>query len=135
MITYVAWREPHDPRQPQGRPVILAPAQVRATLDYLRRCREARAEGRPVSYTTDPEWLVDMAINRRAGWPEPTHERGSCMPVGDKFPKRAENDGPLRQFAQRFNSCRWHPRELEVRWLPRKVRERIEHRVSYDRDL
>lgn len=123
-----------DPRQPQRRPVILAPEQVRATIAYLKQCQEARAAGYPVSYTTDPEWLVDMAINRRAGWPEPVHERGSCIQVNGKFPKRAEHDGPLRQFAHSLNVYHWRPNEREVRFLPRKVRERIEHRINRDND-
>ena len=51
------------------------------TLAYLRRCQEARAIGYPVQYTTDPTWLVEQAINRRAGWPDaPSTSRGSAMP-------------------------------------------------------
>ena len=57
-------------------------SSVRATIDYLKLCRQARAASYPVSYTTDPAWLVNMAINRRAGWPDdPSEYRGSAMPV------------------------------------------------------
>ncbi len=35
-------------------------------------------------------WLLHVAINRRAGWPDdPSDMRGSCMPVRGRFPKRA----------------------------------------------
>lgn len=51
------------------------------TIAYLRRCQEARAAGYPVSFTTDPAWLVEQAINRRAGWVEDPHTRGSSMPI------------------------------------------------------
>ena len=43
---------------------------IKHTIDYLHLCRQARASGIPVSYTTDPAWLVTMTINRRAGWPD-----------------------------------------------------------------
>jgi hypothetical protein len=71
---------------------------VRVTLDYLRLCRAARAVGHPVAFTTDPAWLVDMAINRRAGWPDdPSEYRGSARPVSHRdrpgylrYPRKAE---------------------------------------------
>ena len=82
----------------------------------------------PVAYTTDPAWLVDMAVNRRAGWPEdPSHSRGSAMPVGGRFPKRAEGDGgtALRNLAWRMGGARVVVRERELRIFPRHVRERL----------
>lgn len=130
MIAWVPWSGEGDPRQPQGRPVILRRDEVRATIGMLRRLQQRRAAGCPVSYTTDPEWLVDAAINRRAGWPDdPSGHRGSCMPVNGKFPKRAEGDGCMWQFVRNLNGSRWCPREIETRWLPRKIRERIAHRI------
>ena len=55
---------------------------VRNTIEHLKLCRKARAQGYPVRYTTDPWWLVNMAINRRAGWfDDPSEYRGSAMPV------------------------------------------------------
>lgn len=137
MITYVPWRQgtKPDPRQPQGRPVIIRAEQVRATIEYLRQCQAARAAGYPVSYTDDPAWLVDMAINRRAGWPDdPSHRRGSCMPVRGRYPKRAIETSELRQFAGMLNTIRWRPMERETRWLPRWVRERIPHRIRDNDD-
>lgn len=59
-----------------------------------------------MSYTTDPAWLVNMAINRRAGWPDdPSTSRGSCKPVGGKYPQKAigEAHGHLRLIAGEFN--------------------------------
>ena len=53
-------------------------ARIRATIAYFRRCQEARASG---YLTTDPAWLLDMAISRRAGWVEAPHTHGICMPV------------------------------------------------------
>lgn len=134
MIAWVPWDGPHDPRQPQGRGVILPPDKVRATLAHLRACQDARAKGWPVRYTTDPEWLVDVAINRRAGWPDdPSPYRGSCMPVGGRFPKRAEGDGNMGQFVRMLNGIpRWRPLARELGGLHRKVRERIAHRVRWE---
>jgi hypothetical protein len=59
----------------------VAPSKVRATIDHLRTLQAARAAGLSVSFTTDPAWLVDQAINRRAGWVEDPHYRGSSMPI------------------------------------------------------
>lgn len=60
---------------------VAAPSRVRATIDFLRRCQAARAAGDAVTRTTDPAWLVDQAINRRAGWVEDPHYRGTSMPI------------------------------------------------------
>lgn len=69
------------------------PSPTRAAIDHLLRCREARAAGYPVHLTTDPRWLLNVAINRRAGWPDdPSFERGSAMPVGGRFPAKAGGD-------------------------------------------
>ena len=140
MIAWVPWKSgPHDPRQPQGRGVILRPEEIHATVKYLRLCREARALGWPTtgpilaeySITRDPEWLVDMAVNRRAGWPDdPSGVRGSCVPVNGKYPKRAEGDvlSGCRRLAWDL-AHRIYTREVSVRWLPRQVRERVAHRL------
>lgn len=130
MIAWVAWTSNGDPRQPQGRPVILFREHVRATIDYLRRCQMARATGYRVSYTTDPEWLVDMAINRRAGWPDDPDCHGSAIPTrAGAYPRRASETDHVRQFAGMLNGSRWYPRKIETRWLPRWVRERVAHRI------
>ena len=68
----------------------MKPSKVRNTIDHLTLCRAARAQGYAVSFTTDPKWLVNMAINRRAGWSDdPSHSRGSAMPVAGKYPEES----------------------------------------------
>lgn len=110
--------------------MILFNLQVRETITYLRRCQMARATGYAVSYTTDPEWLVDMAINRRAGWPDDPDRRGSAQPTrAGAYPKRASETDDVRQFAGMLNGSRWYPREIETRWLPKWVRARVAHRI------
>ena len=100
---------------------------IHQTLNYLRRCRAARAAGQLVAFTTDPAWLVQMAINRRAGWPDdPTHYRGSCMPVNGRYPRKAEGlgYGHLRLIAREINTPRLvvHLARLgEHRWLVQRV--------------
>lgn len=59
----------------------VAPSKARATVDYLRACQARRAEGCVVTLTTDPGWLVNQAINRRAGWVEDPLYRGTSMPI------------------------------------------------------
>ena len=105
---------------------------VGQTLTYLRYCRAARVAGFPVSYTTDPAWLVQMAINRRAGWPDdPTHYRGSCHPVHGRYPRKAEGleYGHLRVIAREINTPGLVvdvARLGEHRWLAQRVPWRFE---------
>lgn len=102
----------------------LNPDKVRATLAFLRRCqaiRRAAAEAGMTFYgfvnrydtfgtstAHDPEWLINTAINRKAGWPEdPTLTRGSAMPLPDgRFPPKAGGDdyGHLCRLARDVNS-------------------------------
>lgn len=106
------------------------PGEVHATLEYLRARQAARAAGYPVSFTADPAWLLTMAINRRAGWPDdPTTTRGSAMPVNGKYPKSAAGDYGYRalgQFADRVNTPRLIVREHEC---PARYRGRLAHRL------
>lgn len=93
------------------------PSRIGATIAYLRRCQAARAVGYPVSYTTDPAWLLDVAINRRAGWPDdPSHSRGSAMPVNGKYPRKAEGQRfmHLWRIARDVNTPRLR---VYVSWL------------------
>lgn len=111
----------------QARPLT----QRRATIEYLRHCQRARAAGYPVSYTTDPAWLVQMAINRRAGWlDDPSHQRGSCMPVAGKYPKKGGGDWfrHLQLVAREVNSrCVVRQARLgEHRWLMKRLPHRFE---------
>jgi hypothetical protein len=82
---------------------------LRATINRLHHCQAARAAGQRVSLTTDPAWLVTIAINRRAGWPDdPSLSRGSCPPVNGVYPKKASGDAyrHLRLLAQAINTPR-----------------------------
>jgi hypothetical protein len=81
--------------------------QIHTTLTHLRRCRAMRATGQHVSYTTDPAWLVEQALNRRAGWPDdPSEARGSCIPVDGTYPKKASGQAyhDLRQLSRKLNT-------------------------------
>lgn len=105
--------------------------KVRATLNYLRRCQEAREEGHPVNLTTDPAWLVNQAINRRAGWLEDPHTRGTTMPVDGRFPRKARGDWQrtLRLIAREVNTPRLIVRAQrlgEHRWLLDRLPHRFE---------
>lgn len=84
-------------------------SKITNTIRYLKACQAARAAGEEVSFTTSPSWLVNMAINRRAGWPDdPTTSRGSAMPVNGKYPRKASGDGynHLRLLAAAINQPR-----------------------------
>lgn len=125
-----------------------APAKVRAILVYLRAAIAYRAAYQsgaaakakwpvapdPPVYTRDPAWLVTMAINRKAGWPDdPSLARGSAMPVRGRYPKRAEEDcGEYQEserLARRMNGTRLTIRAREV---PRRYRARLAHRTTPD---
>lgn len=84
--------------------------QVHATLIYLRHCHTARAAGYPVSYTTDPAWLVNQAINRRSAQfaDDPSDARGSCRTVQGRYPRKAQGQtyGHLRLLARQINTPR-----------------------------
>lgn len=104
---------------------------VANTIKFLKRCQAARKDGSRVSLTNDPAWLVDMAINRRAGWPDdPSLARGSCMPVNGAYPKKASGDyfSHLRLIASEINTPRLImriPRLGEHRWLAAKLPHRF----------
>lgn len=100
--------------------------KIRATVDYLRACQRARAEGVPVRLTTDPAWLVQQAINRRAGWLEEPHHRGTTRPVGGRLPRfaRADAQRHLRLIARAVNTPRLVVRVAELgehRWLASRL--------------
>lgn len=112
---------------------------VQATIEYLTQCRAARAAGYPVSFTTDARWLVHMAINRRAGWPDdPTEYRGSCapnaggstLPIGQRYPRKAYGSAQshLRQIAYEINSrAVVRPQRCGEwrRWLEKRIPKRF----------
>lgn len=100
----------------------------RATRRYLQACRALRAAGVTLPPTRDPRWLLNVAINRRAGWPDdPTHARGSARPTADgRFPPKAGGDyfRTLRLVARELNTPRLivRPERLgEHRWLVDRI--------------
>ncbi len=111
-------------------------APIAHTIDLLRRCQRARAAGHPVWLTTDPAWLVNAAINRRAGWSEDPWSRE--VYDGPRMPRLAtgENQGCLYRTATAVNArvrVRVHGfgNEAVLRYLLRK----IPHRFTYPEDL
>ena len=108
--------------------------RISNTIRHLTRCQAYRAAGGQVAFMTDPRWLVHMAINRRAGWPDdPSTLRGSAMPVNGKYPKRASGDDwlSLRRFARNINTPRLivRDRELPPRYRYRYL-DRLIHRLT-----
>jgi hypothetical protein len=103
---------------------------IAPTIAHLRRCQAARAKGQQVSYTTDPAWLVNMAINRRAHWPDdPSCTRGSARPTRDgRYPTRAI-DSTLQLRAREINTPRLriyistlgHWRKLIMSRIPERI--------------
>ena len=105
-------------------------AQVATTIRYLLACRAARDAGMPVALTTDPAWLVNMAINRRAGWPDdPGFLRGSAMPVGGRYPARASDRvwTDARRLADAVNRPRL---VVRINECPVRYRARLAHRLT-----
>ena len=111
------------------------PERIANTIRYLRTCRDARASGMLVSFSTDPSWLVNQAINRRAGWMEaPSLSRGTARPNHrGQFPRRAGGDyhRHLALIAREINTPRLIVREEQLgehRWLADQMPGRIERR-------
>ncbi len=107
--------------------------QIRNTLIYLRRCQAARSAGYPVATTTDPAWLVEQAINRRAGWPEdPSTTRGSCTPVQGRYPKKASGDtyAHLRRLSRTLNTPRVIVRDGELGAWRTLLQRRLPSRIT-----
>lgn len=103
--------------------------RIQSTIDRLKTLKNAREHGYRVCYTTDIRWLIQMAINRRAGWPDDTSLfRGSCCPVAGKYPIKAEGDvyGHLQAVARKLNTPGLIVRKTELgEWksmLLRKIR-------------
>lgn len=105
--------------------------KTRNTITHLRDCQRARAAGCRVSFTTDPAWLVEQAVNRRAGWVEEPGYRGTTRPnhIG-AVPRKARGDYSrhLRLIAREVNTPRLvvRPARLgEHRWLMERLPDRF----------
>jgi hypothetical protein len=111
--------------------LTLTPSKTRATIDYLRACQRVRKAGHRVSFTTDPAWLVEQAINRRAGWVEDPHSRGSCLPIeAGRLHRKTRGDWQrhLRLLASSINTPRLIVRTCELgehRWLVERLPDRF----------
>jgi hypothetical protein len=104
---------------------------TRNTIDRLRACQQARAAGVPVRFTTDPAWLVNQAVNRRAGWLEEPWHRGTTQPIHGRFPRKARADWVrhLALIARNVNRPRLIVRTAELgehRWLVGRLPHRFE---------
>jgi hypothetical protein len=113
----------------------MAESKVANTIDHLRRCQRFRAAGHHVAFTNDPTWLVHMAINRRAGWPDdPSHVRGSAMPVAGKYPHKAEgmHFNHLRNLARAINTPRLIVRDGELGEWRRLINRRLPDRIEQE---
>jgi hypothetical protein len=55
------------------------PSKVANTIAFLKVRQQARAAGYPVYLTSDPEWLLDVAICRRAGFEEPARAKAAGL--------------------------------------------------------
>lgn len=108
------------------------------TIAHLRRCQSARKAGYQVSYTTDPAWLVTMAINRRAGWPDdPSEIRGSAMPINGRYPRKADGNGyrHLANIARAVNTSRLIVRSGELGEWRKLLLSRIPDRITLPEDV
>lgn len=112
--------------------------KVRSTINYLKKCQRARAFANShgyyaISKASDPTWLVNVAINRRAGWPDdPECTRGSAMPVNGKFPSKGGGEWYahlwLRALEINTPSLIVRPAQLgEHRWLLKRLPQRFSH--------
>jgi len=108
---------------------------VRVTSDYLRACQVARRDGLAVSYTTDPTWLVHMAINRRAGWHEDGHSRGTSRLNHRGTVVRAlrgDAENHLRLRAREINTPRLVVRPSTLGEWGKLLLARIPGRFTYE---
>lgn len=115
----------------QRQPVI--PDRLHNTVVYLRQCILARSLGMTVKFATDPAWLVQQAINRRAGWPDdPGCYRGSAMPINGRYPAKAQGEvyKHLELLAHGINRPRVIVRESWLGEWRSYLLARIPHRIT-----
>jgi len=111
----------------------LDPAKVRATIQHLRLLQRRKAAGFPAYLVDDPSWLIAQAINRRGGWPDDPHARGTARPLPDgRYPPKASGMTyvHLEQLARRINTPRLRVYTSELgEWGP-YLRKRLPHRFT-----
>ncbi len=105
-------------------------SKIKTTISMLQFYQLKRSLGAKASYTSDPAWLVNMAINRRAGWPDdPGFSRGSCQPINGKYPKRAEGDGEFLQARRLAHTLQLGNTRVNPQDIPARYRQRLTHRI------
>ena len=109
-------------------------AEIKATIAHLKTLQGLRAKGVPVSYTTDPVWLLDAAIDRRGGYVEDPHARDMAQPTrgrhAGKLPRKATGDaqGQLSRITRDVNSrVRMYPAGISGPWR-KELEERMPER-------
>lgn len=123
---------------PHPEDLSFSPPTVGALVAALRHLQAERAAGRAGRFTRDPRWLVNEAINRRAGWTQDPHFRGSTPPVpGGHLPRAAQGDAQrhLRQLADALNTPRRIVRESELGEWRGLLMARIPNRITTKEDL
>lgn len=117
--------------------------QVQNTIKRLGALRDARRSGHPDTWGDNPynpTWLVHMAINRRAGWPDvPGFSYGSCAPLPDgRCPSKCD-DTEIRRLARWINTPRVIVREGELNCMgaywKRVLKARLPKRFTSDDDF
>lgn len=101
--------------------------QIIETIRYIKLAKAIRG-----SYTDNAAWLVNMAINRRAGWPDdPSESRGSCMPVNGRYPKKAIGDTyhHLKLMAREINTPRLIVRSARLGEWKKLILTKIPYRI------
>lgn len=103
---------------------------VQNTIATLRYYQALRRAGVAVRLTTDPAWLVDTAINRRAGWPEDPHARVTVN--APRLWRKATGDAEadLRRIARAVNTPRLIVRLGELGSWRRYLARRLAHRLA-----
>jgi len=141
-------------------PRVQTVEQVRATIEHLRLLRQRRTAiaeayasdaifrrrkdvtGEPRVYLkTDPTWLVDMAINRRAGWLDDPWTFGTTQPVQTRDGLRlpwiiadGNAERHLRQLAGRINTPRLRVYESELGEWRTYLMRRLPNRFAISRE-
>lgn len=104
--------------------------RIQSTIHHLKTLMAYRSAGESVCYTSDPSWLINMAINRRAGWPEDIHQYGNVrINHRGQVARRSvgRHDTEMRRLRHRVNQPRLIVREREARF-DRIIHARLAHR-------
>ena len=90
---------------------------VRYTLDMIHFYQAKKAAGFQTSFTDDAHWLMNAAINRRAGYlPDPDFSYYYAQPVNGRFPSRYTGNrlSHLENIARNLNTPNLVVRKTEL---------------------